>query len=362
MNMYNHQIKKMKTFYTFLLFFTLIVSFCNAQITITSASMPSSNDTIRYSNTSVAGLNYDTTGSNMTWDFSNVTPLSQGLYAYKPSLQINFAYSLFFGFSSYGLKVLDSLSLGTFAISNVYNFFQNSTSSFKAVGRGLEFTGIPIPSNYSDDDEIYQFPLHFNDYDSSTFAVSFSLTTLLDLNSAGYRINEVEGYGTVITPYGTFNCLKVKSTIVQTDTITISSFPLPPITRVTREYKWLTTTEKIPVFEISGSVFGGNFLPTTARYRDNFIVSLGNNELGFDQNQLKIYPNPASQKITISGIDLNLNDQLLISDITGKVFYQTTIKQQLNNLTVEMPELANGIYFLNIRNANGNQVKKFIKE
>ena len=45
----------------------------NAQITITSANMPSSGDTIRYSNASLASVgDYTATGSNYNWDFSTL--------------------------------------------------------------------------------------------------------------------------------------------------------------------------------------------------------------------------------------------------------------------------------------------------
>ena len=86
----------------------LYVIFCNAsfaQITIANSNMPSANDTIRYSNVSpTAAVNYDTTGAGITWDFSNLTPLNQGLFEYKSAAAVNFTYGLFFGFGSYGLK------------------------------------------------------------------------------------------------------------------------------------------------------------------------------------------------------------------------------------------------------------------
>lgn len=350
----------MKNILSLILLLIIVTNFCIAQITITNANMPSNSDTIRYSNTSPSGINYDTTGANITWDFSTVTPINQGLYEYKPSLLINPVY-VFFGLNSYGLKILDSLNLGLFSISNVYDFYRNTSASFRAVGRGLEFGGVPIPSNYSDDDEIYQFPLQYNDFDSSTYAVSFTLSTILNMDANGYRINEVEGYGTIITPYGTFSCLKVKTTLVETDTITINAIPLPPITRTTRQYKWLTISEKIPVFEVAGTEFAGNFIPAYARYRDNYNASVGMNEILNDKHII-IYPNPASQNISITGLQLNTNDEIIITDVTGKKFYQTVVLKSTAILSIETADFPKGIYFLTLRKAGSFSSNIFIKE
>ena len=79
------------------------------QITINSSHMPVSGDTLRYSLAEAASVNATTlnaTGANQTWDFSQLNPQSQGLNEYKLALQINPAYSVFFGFSAYGLQTL----------------------------------------------------------------------------------------------------------------------------------------------------------------------------------------------------------------------------------------------------------------
>lgn len=241
------------------------------QITITNSHMPGSGDTLRYSNVSLTtNLDYTTTGAGITWDFSNLTPVSQGITEYKSTLQINPVYLLFFGFSSFGTLVLDNLSLGTFSIQNMYDFYVNGSSSFRAVGRGLEFNGIPIPSNFADVDEIYSFPLSYGDHDSTTFDVGFSLTTQLELFMKGSRVNDVEGWGTIVTPYGSFNCLKVKTIIYEKDSIVFNGFSLPPISRRSFEVKWLSQTTRIPVLEVRGSIIANTYIVSAIRYRDSY--------------------------------------------------------------------------------------------
>jgi hypothetical protein len=242
----------------------------HAQITINSSHMPKSGDTLRYSDAAVTSqIDYKKTGAGITWDFSSLKPTGQDLYQYKSSISINPAY-FFWGLSTFGLKIADSFGFGTFKVKDIYDFFKNSSTKFTAEGRGLSFNGFPIPSDYSDPDEVYQFPLNYGDRDSSTFKVSFQLATFISLTQKGYRINEVTGYGTVVTPYGSFSCLQVKTTIPEIDTIGSGTFKFP-FPRTTVQYKFLSTAERIPVLEVSGSQTGSTFTPQYIRYRDKYL-------------------------------------------------------------------------------------------
>lgn len=238
-----------------------------AQITITSADMPSANDTLRYSNANpVPGLPIALSGPNQVWDFSSLVATNQDVESYRSSLQTPYAF-FFLGLNKYGRKIADSLGVGAFMFKDVYNFFRKASNVFEVEGIGLRFQGIPLPAYYTDKDELYQFPLQYGDRDSSTFKFSINLPSLGAYSQVGYRINEVEGWGSITTPFGTFNCLKVKSSIVSKDSLNIAGFPIP-FTRRTIEYKWLANGQKIPILEISGLQNGNNFNPTTIKYRD----------------------------------------------------------------------------------------------
>ncbi len=242
-------------------------------ITITTADMPGSGDTLRYSGAGLDSLTLATylqNGANVTWDFSHLVATTQGLYEYEPALQTPYAF-FFFGFNKYGRLEQDSLNLGLIQLSDVYSFYENTASSFDAEGVGLRFQGLPLPAYYTDNDEIYTFPLDYNDWDSTTFAFNLTIPILGGYESSGYRINEVDGWGQVTTPFGTFDCIRVVSEVVASDSLEFNGikFGFP---NVTREYKWLANGEKIPVMEVTGNVALGNFIPTTVRYRDSFRV------------------------------------------------------------------------------------------
>ncbi len=233
--------------------------------------MPKSGDTLRYSNASPTALpsGWQTGGPTQSWDFSKLTSNSQGLYEYLSSSKTPYA---FYFFNQIGQKTADTISLGVITLTNVYSFYTNNTKVFKAEGIGYSASGFPLAANYSDDDEIYQFPLNYNDKDTSTF--KFNLTIpggIFSVISTGKRINLVDGYGSIKTPYKDYtDALRVKTIVDQVDTIN-SQFGKFAIPRKTISYKWLVGTERIPVLEISGNELpNGTFTPNQVRYRDGF--------------------------------------------------------------------------------------------
>jgi len=242
-----------------------------AQITITTNDMPGMSDTLRFSSANIDAVTdstYQVTGANITWDFSHLTANSQDLEEYKPSLLTPYA-GFFFGFNRYGKLEADSIGFGQFVFRDVYRFYKNTNSKFEVEGVGLRYSGFPIPSYYDDNDEIYQFPLDYNDFDSSTFDYTLSLLTLGSLQTKGYRTNSVDGWGQITTPYGTFAALRVTTDIVSTDSISVGFINFA-FQNHQREVKWLANGEGYPILQVSGAVLNGNFNPTSVEYRDSF--------------------------------------------------------------------------------------------
>ncbi|MBT7041575.1 MAG: T9SS type A sorting domain-containing protein [Bacteroidetes bacterium] len=246
--------------------FTLQVS---AQITITSSDLPKPNDTARYSIADPISItNIDSSGANYTWDYSNLKAQKQQLNEYVPSSKT--AYMLyFFGATKFGLLVTEALNLGVIQLTNVYDFYDNTSSVYKRIGMGITFSGFPLASDFSDkdEDEVYQFPLDYGDRDSTTFHFNFNLATLVTYSTSGYRINEVDGWGKITTPYGVFDCIRIKTTINSNDTITYNGMPFG-IPNNSVEYKWLAKGEKFPILKVIGTETMIGFVANEVNYRD----------------------------------------------------------------------------------------------
>lgn len=267
-------------------FITIIVSLIalinnsEAQITISSSEMPSANDTIRYSSVQQAtGTDFKSTGANKSWNFSTLKASSQDIYQFKNSTSTPYIFN--FGLGAIGLKVADSLGTGQMGLKDIYNFFKKSTSKWEAIGIGFKLSALPLPQagKYTNSDEIYQFPLNYSDKDSSTFVLNVPLSaytlSIGNFYRWGNRVNYVDGWGKITTPYKSdLECLRIKSVVTETDSFSISISGQQPINfafpnnRV--EYKWLSKSEKIPVLEVAGNEIGGNFTPTEIKFRDNY--------------------------------------------------------------------------------------------
>ncbi len=247
-----------------------------AQITVNGSNMPISGDTLRFStailDTSVL-LNFQRSGANQVWNFDSLRPVSQTVQRFVSSSQT--PYNTVPN-NRIGLLFADTLSLGGTSITDSYNFINSSLTDFSIDYRAASVpTGIPLfpilqlVSSYSDKDELFQFPLDYLDRDSSTF--NFILNNgfpPIYYGSAGYRINEVDAWGTVTTPYGTFSALRVITDMVSIDTVSFAGQDVS-IPSHTREYQWISNQERIPVMKVNGLVVAGTFVPTTVEFRDS---------------------------------------------------------------------------------------------
>ncbi|MCC6721118.1 MAG: PKD domain-containing protein [Bacteroidia bacterium] len=253
-----------------------------AQITISSSETPSANDTIRYSTVQMAqGVDFKTSGANKSWNFTSLNANSQDIYEFKNSTSTPYIFN--FGLGAIGLKMADSLGSGQMGLKDIYNFFKKSTGKWEAIGIGFKLSVLPLPQagKYTNNDEIYQFPLNFNDKDSSSFYLNIPLTaytfSIGNFYRWGNRVNYVDGWGKISTPYKSdVECLRIKSVITEIDSFAISLSGQAPINfafpndRI--EYKWLVKNEKIPMLEVVGSEIGGNFVAREIKYRDKYRV------------------------------------------------------------------------------------------
>ncbi len=252
----------------------LLLAFsAKGQITITSSSMPVSGDTIRYSianpNNSVVNANLSIKGDSMSWDLSALGSNRQDMYSYKNSSLTPYG---FYFFNKIGLKTADSLGTAMFTFKNIYSFYTKNSNVFKAEGLGYSYQNFPLAATYKDDDEIYKFPLDYHDSDVSTFYFEFALPVgnYFRYVQGGTRTNNVDGWGSVKTPYKTYpNVLRMKTIVDEVDTL-ITQFGSFPIPRRQVIYRWLSADEHIPVVEITGIEVGTTFVASQIIYRDRY--------------------------------------------------------------------------------------------
>jgi len=263
--------------------FILLVSMCfcglidiYAQITITANDLPAVNDEIRFS-IGTGSINLNATGADLTWDFSRLKATNQELIKFSAPLQtpylLQFLTNSTFGYPETGLPVPAGF------IDNPYTFIRKTNSAYVITGRGATAQSLPLGLVYSPKDTLYSLPLTYGKEFGGLFSGSAGLATFGSISQNGERTNTVDAWGSLTTPFGTFECLRVKSIIEETDSIDFGPTQLPLQNNRT-EYRWLAKGQKIPILEVivpSNPLAGG----TTIRFKDIYRPEVFVNHANF---------------------------------------------------------------------------------
>lgn len=352
-----------------LLVCTAFFGVSQAQITITSTNMPVAGDTCRLSIASLTSWpgNFGNTGPNYTWAMDSLKATNQIM---RNFIVAGAANPLFFT-STCAERTADTLNLAIIKFSDIYTIYKkNGTSSFNVSGTSMRYMGFPIPNFYSDQDELYKFPLNYLKHDSTTFKYSTPTTTLFpSYKKQGYRITDVDGWGSLSTPLGNVQCLRVVTTQYSQDSIVGSintgSLTIPlniGFPNYARSYQWLTLGEKVPYVEISGTMILGAFIPTQVKYRDYKRNFVGIEEV--EKNiTFETFPNPTTNVLMVKtpqGKPLSLE----IYDAAGKmVIKQELINDGVSNIhPIIVAQLSSGMYLGKLYNSKAVQNFKFSKQ
>lgn len=336
-----------------------VFSAVSAQITITQADLPSANDTLRVSYTTDT-VDIVSTGANYTWDFSYLKATSQWVEKFDHPSTFTFPFNLVFNQfnTTYGQKQYtpDSVPGLGIQMGDAYGFFKKSSSDLRQTGYGMTLNSIPVPFSYNPVDYIYRFPVAMGNIDScdAKFGPSISLGYYYGQNI--HRKNEVDGWGTLITPFGTFQSLRIKTTLAIRDTFADSSgvgfaFPRP----LQYEFKWLVTGGKVPYMQINASDVAGIPVVTNIAYRDSVragTTQIGVGELNVLNGGLSLFPNPTRNyavlqyELLSSVSDLRLE----LTDVQGRNIYSEQLSGGLgiNTNAIDISGYKPGVYFVRL--------------
>ncbi len=375
--------KKLFTFFGLLAAFT-----SNAQTPITlsrvdfpcpSAATCGLPDSVLFTNVPIAGNSVNTTptGANSNW---NMVPLTNGAVAYQnffPMSGTPLIFQLVFLSCDYAQPLLGNNVVGNLPITDAYEYYNyagtgNSRLEIKGFGAYVtipgQTTALPLPALYSSADVIYQFPITYGNTDSSVSGYSVNIPlggTLgnITIKRNQKRVNEVDGWGQITTPAGTFDVLRVKSSIDRVDSLITgifpAGFPSKPV-----EYKWLGKGKKIPVFQVNGTLNGSTFTPTAITYWGQSPFPAGIHEIS-SNSDMTIFPNPSSENTTIQYTLAASSDMdMYISDAEGKIVAQFHFRNQsagTHNEILPVSTLAQGAYTIKCISNKEVVASKFVK-
>lgn len=334
-----------------------------SQITITSADLPVADDTVLVSvSTQYSTVDFNSTGANQVWDFSGLVADSQKIDTFYNLSGASFTYLAVFDnqftnptyasdyYNTLSGNAIPAVPGGVITIDNPVFFTKNSSSNSSIVGLGLEINGVEVPAQADTIDVVYHYPMNYNDSWDSTSYIYLDLNPVFDgiFKRHQSRSSQVDGWGQITTPFGTFDALRVKSTVTYTDSVYVDfgfggSWNAAP-TPQDVEYTWWTNNNKIPVLKIVAQ--GGT--ATTIEYRDHEVVIGANIDEG-NSIDFGIYPNPANEVVSIS-INENSISLIEIMDISGKIIYSN--QTNTGTETIDVSAWEKGVYLVRLTNDN----------
>lgn len=325
-----------------------------AQITITTSDMPVAGQTYIMANDTTV-TSYGSAGTNQTWNFATWANQSTDTTIFENPSSV--PGSSFFPTATLGIDGGDGAS-----------FMKNSSSQIDILGFYGDFGFGPMAVQFTPPQKFLSFPSNYlttyngtSKYELAFFIGQPGLDSMKVKASINYT-STIDAWGSLTTPVNSnVSSLRQKYIEISTD----STFLLPtgqpwmfnpptqgnpnPRVDTTNNYRWWSNTKKFPVAEV---IADGNNVVSSASYL--LSMQVGVNEQVMTKNEVSVFPNPASDKINITGI--STESYLVIFDVNGKLMERSRLKK--NNTTINTANYENGIYFYQITALTGKPVGK----
>ena len=342
-------------------------SMANSQITITQNDLPSVGQSKLINSAMDLEIDFTTTGANKTWNFASISPLSQAQRSYESPLSGGLLVTFTFGptagnyAATYSAPAVDlDLSqvsgLLPITVENVKQFYKKSATALNTVGYSAEISGQGVPVKSDTIETKYVLPLTFGASYSSrgyTYLNTSPLYTA-EVKQFRQRSSEVDGWGTVVTPLGSFPALRVKHRITEQDSLNLTGNWLGLNQPVKFEYEWLAAGKSEPVFKITTRMVNNSEIVSGIEYLTDVVLDA--NTLG--SIELNMYPNPVKDQLTIQSDEML--DVLQIIDLNGKVVL--TQENVMSGTSFNIGELTSGIYQIVAERAGVRQMHKIVKQ
>jgi hypothetical protein len=198
--------------------------------------------------------------------------------------------------------------------------------------------------------------------DPLTYVDSFKVNSTVDISS------NIDGWGTLMTPLGSFNVLRQK--VVNINTLSVQGYTVVEIfpgvpfgtwapfldsITTTITYTYLTNTTAGTPFILAEITTDENDVVTAANYSMIYnpagIIETNNNIIS------EMYPNPSTDVVNIKANDKI--ETLNVYSEDGKLIYNRNINSE--NYSLNISSFNTGIYFVEISTSKGREVKRINK-
>jgi hypothetical protein len=285
-----------------------------------------------YESSTAQYINPGPGGANVTWDFSAFTSSGTNvntITAANPSFP-------------------NTTITGSSQANSEAYYQEDATGKYLW---GIDAGGTII--TYTDPSKILFYPLTYNASETNTFEATFF--SGVNFTRAGTDEVTYDGYGTVITPNGTYNdVIRVALHQEYTDV-----YQGGTITYVVDAYTWYLAGYPDPVAAITEISVDGQPAGSNGFYSTNSSLAL----LSEESKSFEIYPNPATENINFKSLNnLEITEVKIVNSLGEIMIKNNQNNMILNDTKINVSDLENGVYFVQITGKNGMILsRKFIK-
>lgn len=244
--------------------------------------------------------------------------------------------------------------------------YYNSTASERS-SQGFVFSepslGDVIAQFNGNEEIVATYPFAFGNTVNDGFSGTINYLTTLSASATGSGYASVDGEGTLNLPNGVSLTNVIRYKLIDTSWATITlPIPLGDMEFIRSQYEYFDySSSNLPVF-IHSTIKVQNVGATSPLSEQSLVLSAY--EPGYLNVQdavnveFSVYPNPASDAITISG-NLEANSNATVIDQSGRVVISSTVS---NGSSINISALETGVYFVQIENNGLTITKSIIKK
>lgn len=321
-----------------------------AQITVTDIHVVlAGNEVIQAQDTLPgSGIQPGSAGTAQTWDFSGLNNHTEDTLHFKMP-----------GWTPYDSYHPTSNLAAQQGSDDFYIFLLNNSSGLYMEGFSgdLMGTGSAVHAPMNPHEIIAEFPLNYMDsfggYSEQDITVDGSAmgADSLRIKFTKNKTSNVDAWGSVTTPMGTFDALRINEYSTETDSAWAFAFGMWTLVNdgadTTQSYAWWTNDASagFPLVEMSYDVAAG--VATSASYlKATPAISVVENEF----ISLKVFPNPATEGINFS-FENAANKMVEVYALSGELLSSNVVGG--NNLWIDLADYTSGLYLYKIKEPNG---------
>jgi hypothetical protein len=330
-----------------------------AQITITTADLPTIGLQVIRAVDNTTQINPGNPGLNQVWDFTNLVPSTYDTTLYLPPQgQINYqnypnaevAVKHQNGnpppFRDYEYTRYDSEGMRFVGDEDMVTIFGAFTMSIHITCNPNPLE-LKLPFTYGDNytqESTYEW--HMVTRNEGVFMDSIKQISRMNITTTG------DASGMMMTPYGSFQVLRVKNDIISEDSVynwtpdgwVFNSFDVS----IYSNYRWYTND----YYEVGMYQFEEAKGNSMTFFKSETVVGVQPNTM---TRQLKLFPNPASRFINIETQSPFASYEIV--DLTGRIQVSTDYMPVIN-----VEALSPGLYILRLRGGNTVVSNRFLKQ